>query len=761
MERTQPRDQQLTEQDTSWWSRLRERLAQVGRSLSPSSRAWRGAAVALLAAATLLWVWASLPQVVTASPLTSLLLAGADLLVAVLAGVVLLVVLGGFARLPRLFRWALFAAVVLLITLGAGASQRGWFLAVAVLVLSVSVAGGVLWSLSGGSWKRMRWPGRALTLGALLLSLLVLLGGGWWLLRPGAPAAQIPNAAREGQAVAPLDQPDPSQPGPYTVAQLTYGSGKDLRRPEYGAGVALTTAGVDASKMISGWQGLSGDARTGLWGFDAQALPLNGRVWYPEGEGRFPLVLIVHGNTSTVAFSDAGFAYLGELLASRGFVVASVDQNFLNTGLIDTAGGLSGVNAARGWLLLEHLRVWHEWNAQPDNPFYEKIDTENIALIGHSRGGEAVAIAAAFNRLDRFPDDATLDFDYGYAIRSLVAIAPSDAQYMPVDEKIALRNINYLALQGSLDADVVSFAGLNQFQRIGFSPDQPWFKAAQYIYGANHGQWNSLWDRTDVGEGLAARFIDTAAIMPAEDQRKAAQVMVSAFLEDTLHGQAGYRPLFRDARYGSAWLPDTVYLSQYGDAPTRYLSTFDEDVDAATTTAAGGSLEAANLAQWQEKHLPLRLAAGDSRAVQLGWQRAEGSEAPRYTINLPADGGTIANGSVLRFDIADAGVAAVGGAGLANLSIELRDDAGNTARLPLSHVAPLQPMIEGRYLKSALLHDTPLSEPIMQTYNFPLADFTPAVGAFDQGTLAAVSFVFDDTPAGAIMLDNIGIVPGD
>ena len=35
-----------------------------------------------------------------------------------------------------------------------------------------------------------------------------------------------------------------------------------------------------------------------------------------------------------------------------------------------------------------------------------------ITLMGHSRGGEAVAVAAAFNTLSYYPDDATIKFDF-------------------------------------------------------------------------------------------------------------------------------------------------------------------------------------------------------------------------------------------------------------------------------------------------------------------------------------------------------------
>ena len=62
--------------------------------------------------------------------------------------------------------------------------------------------------------------------------------------------------------------------------------------------------------------------------------------YFSKHEGRFPLVLVVHGNHDMKDFSDPGYAYLGELLASRGYIMVSVDMNFIN--------GLSGENDGRG-----------------------------------------------------------------------------------------------------------------------------------------------------------------------------------------------------------------------------------------------------------------------------------------------------------------------------------------------------------------------------------------------------------------------------
>jgi hypothetical protein len=89
--------------------------------------------------------------------------------------------------------------------------------------------------------------------------------------------------------------------------------------------------------------------------FDSKNLPLEAKVWLPQTSEKKPVILIVHGN------SDPGFDYLGEMFSSRGFVVVQVDQTYLN--------GLWGENGARGWILLEHLKLLSLWNNQQDHIF--------------------------------------------------------------------------------------------------------------------------------------------------------------------------------------------------------------------------------------------------------------------------------------------------------------------------------------------------------------------------------------------------------
>jgi dienelactone hydrolase len=535
----------------------------------------------------------------------------------------------------------------------------------------------------------------------------------------------------------------------------------------------LVTGSVDGSALVERWSGL----RAAYWGFGPDELPLNGRVWYPElalssaeggDDGPFPLVLIVHGQHPMEDFSDPGYAYLGELLASRGFIAVSVDENFLNLSpLVDVLmfQSLIGVDDLRGWLLLEHLRVWRDWNADPDTLFYQKVDLDHVALIGHSRGGQAVAAATMFNDLPYYPDDASVRFDYGFGIQAVVAIAPVDGGYKPAAQEIVLEDVNYLVLQGAHDMDVFTFQGDKQYSRVHFNDGSSEFKAAIYIYGANHGQFNTSWGRKDLFEPIM-RVFNLEQLMPGEAQRQVAKVTISAFLEASLHGERGYRALFRDLRRGEAWLPETVYLHQYQDTTMRMVSTYDEDVDLTSTTLPGGILTGEGLTIWREQPAKAKWQDLGDQTVYLGWDTEAMEPTARYVIQLPQQALTVTMDSILVFAMADADEDPTpetegdynpkSDRAPVDLTVEVMDAAGEEACLPLSHFALLQPQLKGRLGKAGFMSPFPASEAVLQHFEFPLADFVAVNPAFDPTRLAQVRFVFDRTEAGVVVLDNVG-----
>ena len=595
-----------------------------------------------------------------------------------------------------------------------------------------------------------------------------------------------------------ITAPNPGEKGSFAVKTMYYGSGTDKRRAEFRDSVTIKTKTVDASPFVS-VDPPQVKARERDWGFGVSKSPLNGRVWYPDGNGPFPLVLIVHGNHNPLDYSDPGYGYLGELLASRGFILVSVDENFIN-------GGLRGESDGRAWLLLKHLEVWKRWNDSSAGPFKGKVDMNNIGLMGHSRGGEAVGIAAAFNRLSHYPDDANVKFNFNFAIKAVFAIAPVDGQYRPAGVPTPLENVNYMVIHGSHDGDVSSFNGLRAFQRIKFTDGKPWFKAAWYVYRANHGQWNSVWGNKDNGP-RSARFLDLRGLISEEQQRQFSKVTIGAFLEATLHGKSEYLPMFRDHRVAGAWLPKTMYITRFQESGFRALASFDEDVDVTTGSAPGVTISSDSLATWKENALNLRGGTGDllnTNAVTLGWNnRIRGDDttkvgkAASYTITLsdslvsalnigressvylslaptdakpgpraPARDTTKKADSTKKDDKAKPPAAKKPDAKPAkdttpvDLSVEVVDADGRSARLPLTRFGkprrPLEIQLMRRASDEKLRFPTQF-EIVLQTYVLPLADFVQAAPGFDPTRLRSIRLVFDRLIAGTVVVDDIGV----
>jgi dienelactone hydrolase len=558
--------------------------------------------------------------------------------------------------------------------------------------------------------------------------------------------------------------PNPAAPGEWTVESISYGAGANARRPEFGVDRDLESRTVDISGILPDWKDFKQRMRERYWEITLEAAPLNGRIWMPARSDPSPLVLIVHGNHGMEDYSDTGYAWLGELLASRGFIAVSIDQNYING---SWSGDFQGKEmAARATLMLEHLSLFRDWNRTPGHRFHRRIDMDSIALIGHSRGGEAVSIAYAFNDLPHFPDDATIAFDYGFNIRSLVAIAQVDQRY---HRRVEIEDVNFFTIHGSYDSDEPAYHGLRQFNRIALGRDDYYVKAGVYLHGANHGQFNTGWGRTDYSPPGSWR-LNLAPIIPGEAQRQAASVYISAFLEATLHGDRQFLALLKDPRTGAAWLPARTFVHQFADSTFQPLATFEEDLDVSTATQPGAGISANKLVLWREEALEHRDERKQgSNAVVLGWRDNEAS----FSLELSSAVG-VTEGRALVFGISgsteklpEAGGAAatddVGGddkvPAIADFSIELGDVDDNTAVVVASAHASLVPPVRVRYLKNHALNKERYKaewEPVLQFVQIPFHAFRQANPAFDLSATRTVRFRFDRDPEGILIIDDIG-----
>jgi dienelactone hydrolase len=684
-----------------------------------------------------------------------------------------------FRRLPRFPTGFIIGSCVIVMALW-GPPELGIVMAIGI-GLSTGILGATIATFLRGNFQQA-----ALSKKIVVMSLFVLALAGnvffvWLFAHEGSMEKLISWKPPENSMPAKLAAPDPSAAGPFHIQKLLYGVGNDIRRPEYGSSVAIKTRTVDASDFFKDFEGWKRWSRKKYWGFDVDKLPLNARVWYPEGPGPFPLALIVHGNHNMAEFSDSGYAYLGELLASRGIILASVDENFLNSGLFHDP---PKQQAVRGWMLLEHVKLWQEWNQAEGNPFHGKVDMSRIALMGHSRGGEAAATAAAFNRMKYAPEDADIKFDYGFSIKAVVAIAPADGQYKPAGQPRRIEDVSYLTIQGAHDMDVSSFDGSRQWDHVRYTQPGPWFKAEIYAYRANHGQFNTSWGRDDAGKPLGW-LLNLKPLMPGDEQRRISKTYISAFLEATLKDHREYLPVFEDWRVARTWLPDTLYINRYQDTSYVPLASFDEDADLTTTSALGGHIAGENLSVWNEGKIPWRDGDRGYNGVFLGWNRAKDAPAATYAITLPEGAAAkwhLGQGSTIELSIAalDEDAPLPGKKKDAekekkkeedkskkkerespDFTIEMVTADGATASAPVSRFLSIPPPFKEKFTKLAKMDDAAYTqdwEAVFQSVRIPLSDFQAVNTSkpFDPAKLAVVRLKFDRTPMYKICISGVG-----
>ncbi|CAF3892929.1 unnamed protein product [Rotaria sordida] len=479
---------------------------------------------------------------------------------------------------------------------------------------------------------------------------------------------------------------DPSLNGNYSYSFLTYGSGYD-HRTDYGSKISIKTPTIDLSSFIT-----SSSFNRKAFGYNETTVPLNGRIWYPtniiNSTSRFPIVMMVHGNHVSTESSEIGYDYLCKMLASQGFVCVSIDENFLNsppdsseieygkTSKIeqidpDFISGLEMI--ARAIIILETLKQMRLWNTQTTNQFYNQLDLSNIGLMGHSRGGEAIAVAYVLNKfkfVPQYPTGISL-IDYDFGIKALFSIAGTNYNYKFLGRSLELNDVSMFGIHGVYDGDVSSFVFQAKLGNLKFTPNSTNynFKASLYVHQANHGQFNSIWGRYDLIP-RPNKFMNLRPLISLEQQQHICKIYMSTFMNVVLKGQIQHRILFEDYRSALSYLPYTNYISTFQDSNEIIIADF-ENYDITVGTIVGSKINVTNLSLWSSVYV---------QVYQSGMLLLEPVKnlVGRYNIHLQNS----LNGSVLRFGIGRPKDGLVD-----NLAVQILYDDGSSDSF-ITHVLP-------------------------------------------------------------------------
>ena len=324
--------------------------------------------------------------------------------------------------------------------------------------------------------------------------------------------------------------PDPMSPGPYQVTRADYDFGDE------------------AVQVMGG--------RTRVERAAA--------VYVPSAPGKLPLVVFVHGMHSWCSVSPPSGArpwpcppgskkiesYLGydmaaKALASQGYVVVSISANGINAydNTREFVANYGSGYEARAWLILDHLDFLSQANMGKVPQLASltgRLDLDRVGLMGHSRGGEAVARAVHMNASRKSP----------YGIRAVLPLAPT-----AVEGRTAIPDVPMATILPYCDGDVNTLEGqaYQDDSRYAF-PDNV-LRSSILLMGGNHNFFNEVWSTpSDGGSDDAVVLgpytgdpicgVGKPGRLDAPTQRRWGSAYISAFFRMTLGGETNFLPLF-------------------------------------------------------------------------------------------------------------------------------------------------------------------------------------------------------------------------
>ena len=265
----------------------------------------------------------------------------------------------------------------------------------------------------------------------------------------------------------------------------------------------------------------------------AVTVGLRGSLYYPSDlTGPAPLIVLVHGNHGSCDTYDAngtritdtnptglqcqvggagpsyfkrndrGYAYLGQNLASHGYIVASLDQDQLMMYQDNNMG--KGMHQRRILIaaLLDALYAANQPGGLATGPdstlgtqLVGKIDFDRgVGLMGHSRGGDAVTSFIDYNRTRPAPGRR-------YNLAGVISLAPVDY------ERRAPYGMPYMTVLPFCDGDVSNLQGARFYERSQYiDATDPFPRIQVSVLGTNHNFFNSVWSADNDDQ----TFVDTA-----------------------------------------------------------------------------------------------------------------------------------------------------------------------------------------------------------------------------------------------------------
>ena len=436
-------------------------------------------------------------------------------------------------------------------------------------------------------------------------------------------------------------------------------------------------------------------------------------------QATYPMVIVVHGNSSALT-SYLGYNYLLEHLAKNGFIAASIHLN----------PGMAATGRAR--ILFEHINLL--------KTKFGTTAANNIGIMGHSRGGEAVVAATRINHQEAL----------GHSINAVVSLAPTD--WILHETFASPWSKPYLVIYGSMDGDVAGVAqtGFFLYDRTSGQP-----KCMVFVYGSTHGRYNTVWGDTDITAGWSALGAgDLPKLISADAHQKIAKGYMTAFFRLHLKAETRWSGIFR-----GEWRPAAVEQADSGNVKLyiQYEDTVRREVDnfqgghsagAWLTSTIGGDDNSLPVDPAENELTLLDIhSPHDTGGLELRWDAL--SDHLRF--DIPAAQKNVTSFAALSFRVGQKTGSASNPAGLPqDLYATINDTSAKSRSVLISKFAEIPPPHERakpQYTKSA-----------MRTVRIPLHVYTIAIAGqtpVDLQNVESVTFDFNVKTAGEIHIDSV------
>ena len=511
-------------------------------------------------------------------------------------------------------------------------------------------------------------------------------------------------------------------------------------------------------------------------------------VHYPTNlsAGPFPLIVFLHGRHVTCfdgfAFlqwpcpspnssipSYQGYEYIAQILASHGYIVASISANGINAqdNMSSDFGAL-----ARAQLIQHHLQLWDAFNATGTAPlgnlFVGAVDLNNVGTMGHSRGGEGIVRHFIFNANQGSP----------FGIKAVFPLAPTNFS------RNVINQVPLAVMLPYCDGDVSDLQGVHFFDDALYNVSgdlSP--KQTILVMGANHNFFNTIWTPSIFPQGSSDDWSISADShcgtalgnqrLTDTQQRGAGLAYIVGFFRRYLGGESKFNSMFTgDTLPPASALTNNIFVTFHAPGDPSLRRDVNRILGAGnlTSNTLGGAVTQSGLVPYdvcggaapqprhclpfsestaRQPHTVESFLAPTRRGLsqlRIGWN----DPAAEIINELPPGSRDVSGFFALQFRVSINFADSSNPTGVTqNFSVSLTDGDGNNANVNIADLS-----LASRVLFYPPGTTSSVPKVILNGLRIPLSAFID-VNLTD---IRSIKFGFDQNPQGALLISDITFV---